>query len=116
MPDASPDWVANVLERGLANASEAGFGAITVEVTRADEVLRAVVVGHGFAIKEDGLVETGLAADARRAIGPLHADYLLSSRHDTMLRPHHMIKRSGPDIEQRLRQTSLYRTDLDLLI
>jgi len=40
----------------------------------------------------------------------------LSSRRDTMLRPHHMIKRSGPDVAQRLLQTSLYRSDLDLLI
>jgi len=116
MPDATPDWVAHVIERGLAHASESGFGAVELEVDRADDVMRAVLVGHGFAIKEDGLVETWLAADARPAISPLHADYRLSSRHDTMLRPHHMIKRSGPDVAQRLLQTSLYRADLDLLI
>jgi GNAT superfamily N-acetyltransferase len=116
MPDASPDWVAHVIERGLAHASESGFGAVELEVDRADDVMRAVLVGHGFAIKEDGLVETWLAADARPAISPLHEDYRLSSRRDTMRRPHHLIKRNGPDIEQRLRQTSLYRSDLDLLI
>ena len=116
MPDATPDWVAHVIERGLAHASESGFGAVELEVDRADEVMRAVLVGHGFAIKEDGLVETWLAADARPAISPLHEDYRLSSRRDTMLRPHHMIKRSGPDVAQRLLQTSLYRADLDLLI
>src|SRR3954447_4239182 len=116
MPDATPDWVAHVIERGLAHASESGFGAVELEVDRADDVMRAVLVGHGFAIKEDGLVETWLAADARPAISPLHEDYRLSSRRDTMLRPHHMIKRSGPDVEQRLLQTSLYRSDLDLLI
>jgi ribosomal protein S18 acetylase RimI-like enzyme len=33
-----------------------------------------------------------------------------------MLRPHHLIKRSGPDVEQRLLQTSLYRPDLDLVV
>jgi GNAT superfamily N-acetyltransferase len=116
MPDAPPDWVAHVIERGLAHASESGFGAVELEVDRADDVMRAVLVGHGFAIKEDGLVETWLAADARPAISPLHEDYRLSSRRDTMLRPHHMIKRSGPDVAQRLLQTSLYRSDLDLLI
>jgi GNAT superfamily N-acetyltransferase len=116
MPDAPPDWVAHVIERGLAHASESGFGAVELEVDRADDVMRAVLVGHGFAIKEDGLVETWLAADARPAISPLHADYRLSSRRDTMLRPHHMIKRSGPDVAQRLLQTSLYRSDLDLLM
>jgi GNAT superfamily N-acetyltransferase len=116
MPNAPPDWVAHVIARGLAHASESGFGAVELEVDRADDVMRAVLVGHGFAIKEDGLVETWLAADARPAISPLHADYRLSSRRDTMLRPHHMIKRSGLDVAQRLLQTSLYRADLDLLM
>ena len=116
MPDATPDWVAHVIERGLAHASESGFGAVELEVDRADDVMREVLVGHGFAIKEDGLVETWLAADARPEISPLHEDYRLSTRLDTMLRPHHMIKRTGPDVEQRLLQTSLYRPDLDLLI
>jgi len=116
MPDATPDWVAHVIERGLAHASESGFGAIELEVDRADDVLREVLVGHGFAIKEDGWVETWLAADARPQISSLHEDYRLSSRLDTMLRPHHMINRSGPDVAQRLLQTSLYRPELDLLI
>jgi GNAT superfamily N-acetyltransferase len=76
------------------------------------------LVDHGFAIDEDGLVETWLAADARPEISPLHEDYRLSSRLDTMQRPHHMInaKRNHPDVEQRLRQTSLYRPDLDLVV
>ena len=80
--------------------------------------LRDVLVGHGFAIEEDGLVETWLAADARPEISPLHDGYRLSSRLDTMQRPHHMIsaKRNHPDLEARLRQTSLYRPDLDLVV
>ena len=69
--------------------------AVGLEVDRADDVLRDVLVGHGFAIEEDGLVETWLAADARPEISPLHEDYRLSSRLDTMHRPHHMISRSG---------------------
>lgn len=116
MPDATPDWVAQVMARGLAHASECGFGAVGLEVDRADDVLREVLVGHGFEIEEDGLVETWLAADARPAISPLHEDYRLFSRLDTMLRPHHMVPRSGPDVETRLRQTSLYRSDLDLVV
>lgn len=116
MPDASPDWVGQVIERGLAHASESGFEAVELEVDRDDDVLREVLAGHGFAIKEEGLVESWLAADARPEISPLHRDYRLSSRLDTMQPPHHMIKRHGPDVEQRLLQTSLYRSDLDLFI
>jgi GNAT superfamily N-acetyltransferase len=116
MPDAPPDWVAHVVERGLAHASEAGFEAVELEVDRTDDVLRAVLADHGFAIKDDGLVETWLTADARPAISPLHDGYRLCSRLDTMLRPHHMIKRNGPDVEARLRQTSLYRPEFDLVV
>ena len=116
LPDATPDWVAHVVERGLAHAAASGFGAVELEVDRADDVLRAVLVGHGFTIKANGVVETWLAADARPPISPLHDAYRSSSRLDTILRPHHMIKRSGPDVETRLRQTSLYRPDLDLVV
>ena len=64
------------------------------------------------------MVETWLGAAARPEISPLHDDYRLSSRLDTMQRPHHMIstKRNHVDVEPRLRQTSLYRPDLDLLV
>jgi GNAT superfamily N-acetyltransferase len=116
MPDATADWVAHVIERGLAHAGESGFEAVELEVDRADHVLREVLVGRGFAIGEDGYVETWLAADARPDISPLHDGYRLCSRLDTTPRPHHLIKRSGPDVEPRLLQTSLYRPDLDLVV
>jgi predicted N-acetyltransferase YhbS len=118
MPDATPDWVAHVMERGLAHAGESGFEAIVLEVDSADDILHDVLVDHGFEIEEDGLAETWLAADDRPEISPLHEDYRLSSRLDTMQRPHHMTNagRNHPDVEPRLRQTSLYRPDLDLVI
>jgi GNAT superfamily N-acetyltransferase len=116
MPDATPAWVAHVIERGLAHAGDSGFGSVELEVDRADDVMREVLFGRGFAIKEGGLVETWLRTEGRPEISPLHEDYRLSSRVDTMLRPHHMIQRSGPDVEERLLQTSLYRSNLDLVI
>jgi GNAT superfamily N-acetyltransferase len=118
MPDATPDWVAHVMARGLAHASTSGFEAVGLEVDGADDIVRDVLVGHGFAIEEDGLVETWLAADARPAISPLHEGYRLASRLETMHRPHHMIsaKRNHVDPEPRLRQLSLYRPDLDLVV
>ena len=118
MPDATPDWVAHVVERGLAHAGESGLGAVQLEVDRADDVLRDVLAGNGFAILEEGLVETWLPAAARPEISPLHDGYRLSSRLDTMQRPHHMINagRNHADLERRLRQTSLYRPDLDLVV
>jgi RimJ/RimL family protein N-acetyltransferase len=118
MPDATPEWVAHVITRGLSHANEQGFGAIGFEVDQADDALQELLIGHGFAIGEGGMVEAWLAADARPKISPLCEGYRLSSRLETMQRPHHMShrKRNHPDIEARLRQTSLYRPDLDLVV
>lgn len=120
MPDASPDEVAHVVERGLAHAAACGFEAVSVVIDAADDVMRAVLAGHGFAIDHDAsplsIVTAWLAADARPSIRPLREDHRLLRRLDTMDRPHHMIRRSGPNVEARLRQTPLYRADLDLLI
>ena len=105
-----------MVERGLDHAAESGLGAVELEVDRADRVLRAVLTGHEFVVAGDGVVEAWLAADARPTMGPLPAGYRLCSRLDTSPRPHHFTDRSGPDVETRLRQTSLYRPDLDLLV
>ncbi len=116
MPDATPEWVNHVVERGLAHATEAGIGDLELEVDRADDVVRDALIGHGFTIKEDGLIGCWLGAAARPAISPLHGDYRLCSRRDTMDRPHHMAHPRRPSVEQRLLQTSLYRPDLDLVV
>jgi RimJ/RimL family protein N-acetyltransferase len=118
LPDAAPDAVAHVIERGLVHAGQLGIGAVSMEVDRADEFRRDVLATHGFTIEAEGLVETWLAADARPAISPLDERYRLSSRLDTTARPHHMTthERGHPDREARLRQTSLYRPELDLVV
>lgn len=116
LPDATPEWVTHVIERGLVHAGELGFETVQLEVDRDDPVTREVLGRHGFTIKEQGLVESWLPAGDRPEVSPLSAGYRLLSRADSPERPHHMIGRGGPDVEQRLRQTSLYRPDLDLVI
>lgn len=118
MPEATPDWLAHVVERGLAHAADCGFAAVEIEVDRAADGLRQLLFDHGFEIEEDGVIEAWLESRQRPEISPLHADYRLSSRAETMQRPHHMISaaRNHPDPEGRLRQTSLYRPDLDLVV
>jgi GNAT superfamily N-acetyltransferase len=116
MPDAAPDWIAHVVERGLEHADEAGFDSIEIVIDGADHVLAGVLAEHGLTSVEDELVDSWLAADARPPISTLHPDYRLASRLETLSAPHHMTARSGPDVEERLRQTSLYRPDLDLVV
>jgi RimJ/RimL family protein N-acetyltransferase len=116
MPDATAEWIADVIERELDLVTMSAFETLGLEVDSADRDLCQLLIDHGFTIEEGGVVETWLAADRRPEISPLHPDYRLSPRTDTMHRPHHMIHRSGSDVEARLRQTSLYRPDLDLVV
>lgn len=118
LPDATPEWVAHVMGRGLAHAHELGFESVSLEVGHTDDVLRDVLVGHGFEVGDDVVVEAWLAADDRPQISALREGYRLSNRVATIDRPHHMInaERGHPDPEPRLRQTSLYRPDLDLVV
>ena len=116
LPDASPELVAYVVDRGLAHASESGYGAIEVEVSQDDALLRDLLLARGFAITEQGFIaEAWLDATSAVDVSQLHDGYRLTSRADTMDRPHHN-GLTGPEVSERLLQTSLYRTGLDLLV
>ncbi|MEO6572144.1 MAG: GNAT family N-acetyltransferase [Ilumatobacteraceae bacterium] len=119
MPDATPEWVEHAVQRGLAHARRAGIDAVSLEVDRADHVLRTILAGRGFTVEGPGVVEAWMDADARPAISPIRECYRLTGRDAAILdRPHHMInpRRDTTDPEPRLRQTSLYRPDLDLAV
>src|SRR5690349_9400816 len=116
MPDASPEQVARVVDHGLAHLRASGLDVVDVDTDRADTLMRDVLAGHGFSAEGDEIVETWLAADARPRVSRLADGYRVGTRLDTEPRPHHFVGRSGPDVEARLRQTSLYRPDLDLLV
>ncbi|MEM7341963.1 MAG: GNAT family N-acetyltransferase [Actinomycetota bacterium] len=118
MPNPAADWVHHVVRQGLDHARTAGFAAVDLEVDPNDEVLRAVLTQFGFEVEEPGLVESWLAADSRPVVSPLAPGYELADRESTADRPHHMIhaRRGHTDPEPRLRQTSLYRADLDLVV
>jgi GNAT superfamily N-acetyltransferase len=116
MPDAAGRWHREVIERGLAYADECGLGDVDFEVDRADELGHEVLAGNGFTHKCDGVVAAWLAADDRPAVSPLPEGYRLRTRAETIDRPHHFERRAGPHTEERLRQTSLYRPDLDLVV
>lgn len=62
-----PDWIAHVVERGLAHANESGFEAVDFVIDRADDVMADVLAEHGFTVMDDEAVDSWLAADARLA-------------------------------------------------
>lgn len=116
MPGATPDWIAHVTERGLEHAEACGIHTVDIEVDRTDDATRGVLVGRGFAIKEDGVVVAWLDAAARPEISPLPEGYRLLTRVDTSERPHHFTRQTERHEEARLRETSLYRPELDLVV
>lgn len=116
MPDATTEWVAHVVDRGLAHAQGFGFPTVELEVDRADEVMRKILFDRGFTVEEDGYVECWVDAADRSEVSALHEDYRLFSRGETLDRVHHMADPRRPNIEARLQETSLYRPDLDLVV
>lgn len=118
LADASTSWVAHVVDRGLAHAADCGFEAVQTEADRAGEVMRGVLFDRGFAVEEDAVVEAWIAADAVPEVSPPAAGYRSSDRADNAHRQHHMTNggRGHADPEARLQQTSLYRSDLDLVV
>lgn len=118
MPDVSPDWLSHVVERGLEHAAGCGIDVVELEVDRVAGEMRELLSDRGFAIKEDGAIEAWIAAEVIPQVSALPDGYRLSSRAENMQRRHHMAssERNHPDPEERLRQTSLYRPDLDLVV
>lgn len=116
MPGSSPEWIAHVVERGLAHVRSCGIDEVALEVDQTDEVMRSVLVHHGFSRSGDGVVQCWLDASARPKVSPLPAGYRLLDRGETSHLPHHMAHPGRPDVDQRLRETPLYRPDLDLVV
>lgn len=116
LADAPTERVARMIDRAIGHADVLEFGSLDIEVAVGDTVTASLLATHGFAENEPGVVESWIDADAVPAPGRLPADYRLCARRDLLGRPHHLIARNGPDVQRRLRQTSLYRDDLDLVV
>lgn len=116
MPDATAEWVAHVVQRGLEHASAYGFQSVELEVDQEDAVLRDVLLSHGFSVEGEALVECWLDAEARSPVTATPDGYRLLSRTETTSQPHHMADDSRPMVEARLQETSLYQADLDLVM
>lgn len=119
MPGTPPERIAQVVGRALAHATQSGFDAIDVVIDSADHVMRQVLGGHGFTVAQEqaqAVVDAWLDASARPPVSLLHKAYRLCSRLERQQHPHHMVPRNGAALESRLRQTSLYRPSLDLLV
>lgn len=115
LPEAGPGRLVDVLERGLAHAASLGYEAVSLEVDPAEHDVTDWLGRHGFT-EDDGMFEGWLDTATRPPVSALADGYRLRSRQQEPAGTHHLAARSGPEVEARLQQTSLYRQDLDLLV
>lgn len=119
MPDAAPEQLELVVARALAHVRALGLAEVDIVADRADQVMLDLLARHGYAMAGEGKLDVALAMldlTQRPPVSPLQAGYRLRARSETPQRPHHMVPRSGPGLEQRLAQASLYRPELDLFV
>jgi GNAT superfamily N-acetyltransferase len=92
---------------------------IDVVVDRSDVAVQALLSKHNFSPKVGANLEVVCAwrhVLAPPKISVLADGYRLCSRLDAIGRAHHLVARNSAGVEARLRQTSLYRPELDLLV
>ena len=117
LPGASSERIAQVIDRGLEHAAASGFEAVELEVEHDDDVTKSLLADRGFVVKEpEILVECLMPVETTPEVSPLADGYRLVSRSEVPHLPHHMAGRTGDAYEPRLRQLSLYRPDLDLVV
>lgn len=108
-------WRAAIARAATARAATTATTEFPVRLDDAAGLAELTAAGLRRAT-DSGLVTSWLEAHRRPAIEPMPDGYRLLSRAGAPRRPHPMIPRNGPHLEQRLRQCSLYRPELDLSV
>ena len=81
-----------------------------------DAATIAIAIEAGFIADDDVAVSCWLDAADRPQISDLASGYRLLSRADVSTSAHHMIKRSGEHVAERLNECSLYDPSFDLFV
>jgi predicted N-acetyltransferase YhbS len=111
-----PVPLARVWERALETIELLGLEAVET-LTRDDEPeLPALLESAGFAADENGGGITWMDADDLPAVAPPPDGFALDDRTRDAAPPHPMRRRSGEQVEDRLRRCSLYDPALDLAV
>jgi predicted N-acetyltransferase YhbS len=113
LPSVNEAMIREVFERGLALT--ATMQSVEMLVDDGDTTLIGLLRDAGFH-REPGDVTAWIDAATIPPISALAPGYSLHRRATSTEAIHHFAGRNGPDAENRLRQTSLYRPDLDLFV
>ena len=108
--------LAAVWTRAVAAIDGLGLEAVEVLARDDDVELLGLLVGAGFVAGDEGAGITWMDAQQRPDVAPLADGFVLVDRAQARTRPHPMRRRSGEEVEARLRQCSLYDPTLDLAV
>jgi ribosomal protein S18 acetylase RimI-like enzyme len=114
VPGVSTVPLSTVWGRAVKTIDALGLEAVEVLVRDDDFELLGLLAGAGFVAGEERSGITWLDAEDRPNVAPLPEGFVLVDRAGETTRPHPMRRRSGEEVEARLRQSSLYDPALDL--
>jgi len=90
---------------------------VAVMVDERDEALAAALAGQGLGRDPgDDMVQFAQRPSAPPAVPPLPAGWRFADGMEPSDGPHHLARRNGATVHDRLRQTTLYRPEFDLRV
>ena len=116
VPGVSTVSLPTIWARAVEAIAAVGLEAVEV-LARDDDVERlGLLAGAGFVAEDDQSGITWMDAEDRPAVAALPEGFVLVDRAKEGAGPHPMRRRSGDEVEARLRQCSLYDPGLDLAV
>jgi ribosomal protein S18 acetylase RimI-like enzyme len=109
--DFEPVWA-----RALARFDELELKSVSLRARNDDDRLLEALRDAGFVPAGDDDTTSWLEAARQPDVSRLPDGFRLRSRAETADRPHHMIRRNGEHVAERLGGCSLYDPELDLLV
>jgi GNAT superfamily N-acetyltransferase len=116
VPGVSTVTLPTVWARAIELINALGLKAVEVLVRDDDLELQRLLIGAGFAADDERSGITWMNARDRPIVAALPQGFALVDRGQPTTGLHPMRRRSGDDVEARLRQCSLYDPGLDLAV
>jgi GNAT superfamily N-acetyltransferase len=116
VPGTSTVTLPTIWTRALEAINALGLKAVEVLVRDDDLELQRLLTGAGFAADDERSGITWMDARDQPNVAALPEGFALVDRGQAATRLHPMRRRSGDDVEVRLRQCSLYDPGLDLAV
>jgi ribosomal protein S18 acetylase RimI-like enzyme len=116
VPGVSMVTPSTVWRRAVEEIDARRLEVVDVLVRDDDTELLGLIAARGFVAGEERSGTTWMAAEERPTVARLPQGFALVDRSGQTTMPHPMRRRSGDEVEARLRQCSLYDPTLDLAV